>query len=79
MTRSGASAYAKIAQGFNKALQKYKKMAPPKVISDLVIKALKAKRPKTRYSAGTAAAQMLFLRKIVSDRMFDRLLRQMMK
>lgn len=79
MTRSGNSAYKNTAQGLNNALQKYKNMAPPKVISNLIVKALKAKKPKTRYFAGTAARQMLFIRKILSDKMFDKLMQQMVK
>jgi hypothetical protein len=33
-----------------------------------------AKRPKTRYSTGGGSKIILFLRKILSDKMFDRLM-----
>lgn len=79
MERSGSTAYSETAKGYKKIMETFKKQAPPKVISELVIKALKAKKPKTRYSAGTAAKPMLFMRKILSDRMFDNLLYLMMK
>jgi short-subunit dehydrogenase len=79
MERSGSTAYSETAKGFKKIMETFKKQAPPKVITDLVMKALRAKNPKTRYSAGTAAKPMLFMRKILSDRMFDKLFYLMMK
>ena len=79
MERSGSTAYSETAKGFKKIMETFKKQASPKVISELVMKALKAKKPKTRYSAGTAAKPMLFMRKILSDRMFDNLFYLMMK
>ena len=79
MERSGSTAYSETAKGFKKISETFKKKASPKVISDLVMKALRAKKPKTRYSAGTAAKPMLFMRKILSDRMFDNLFYLMMK
>ena len=79
MERSGSTAYSETAKGFKKIMETFKKQASPKVISELVTKALKAKKPKTRYSAGTAAKPMLFMRKILSDRMFDNLFYLMMK
>lgn len=79
MERSGSTAYSETAKGFKKIMETFKKQASPKVITDLVMKALRAKKPKTRYSAGTAAKPMLFMRKILSDRMFDNLFYLMMK
>jgi hypothetical protein len=54
--------------------RRQRKMPPPRVISDLIVKALKAKRPKTRYHGGMLAGPMLFLRQHLSDRMFDRVI-----
>ena len=69
---SGQSAYAPLAQSWRgmDAL----KLAPPSVISDLVMRAVTARRPKTRYVAGTAARLTLFLRAVLSDRLYDRFL-----
>jgi NAD(P)-dependent dehydrogenase (short-subunit alcohol dehydrogenase family) len=75
---SGRSAYARIAAAWAKLAQGVKN-APPSVISDLVVKAVRARDPKTRYSAGTAAKLMLFLRATLSDRMFDRFLGLLVK
>ncbi|WP_068110316.1 oxidoreductase [Tropicimonas marinistellae] len=48
--------------------------SPPSVISDVVLKAIRADRPRTRYAAGSMARPSLFLRWLVSDRMFDRII-----
>ena len=55
-------------------LQTNSKGSPPDVISDLILKALSARRPKTRYHAGRMAGSLLFLRRHLSDRMFDRVI-----
>lgn len=70
---SGKGAYGGLAAKM-KTMQASQKGAPPKVISDLIVKALKARTPRTRYHAGAMAGSMLFLRRWLSDRMFDRLI-----
>jgi NAD(P)-dependent dehydrogenase (short-subunit alcohol dehydrogenase family) len=69
---SGNGAYADMVAKFAKT--QGLKTPPPSVVSDMVMRALKAKRPATRYSDGLAARPLLFLRKILSDRMLDRLM-----
>ena len=49
-------------------------MPPPSVITDLIVKALRAKKPRTRYHAGGMAGVSLFLKYVLPDRMFDRLM-----
>ncbi len=49
--------------------------SPGTVIANAVSKAVRARRPKTRYVAGKYARPMILLRRFTSDRMFDRLLR----
>jgi NAD(P)-dependent dehydrogenase (short-subunit alcohol dehydrogenase family) len=76
---SGSGAYAGMAHKFND-LQKQQTQVPgPQVISDLIVKALKAKRPKARYHGGFLAGPMLFLRYILSDRLFDRMIMMAMR
>jgi NAD(P)-dependent dehydrogenase (short-subunit alcohol dehydrogenase family) len=70
---SGDGAYADMASKFRKLQSQLGTSPPPSIISDLIVKALKAKRPATRYHAGRLAGPLLFLRQILSDRMFDRL------
>ncbi len=69
---SGHTAYAPLVAAWQGAAGL--KGAPPSVISDLLVKAVTARRPKTRYSAGTAAGFSLFMRAVLSDRLFDRML-----
>jgi NAD(P)-dependent dehydrogenase (short-subunit alcohol dehydrogenase family) len=49
------------------------RLSPPSLIADTILKAITARRPKTRYAIGFGARPSIFLRKIVSDRMFDRI------
>jgi NAD(P)-dependent dehydrogenase (short-subunit alcohol dehydrogenase family) len=70
---SGRGAYAGLVAKFRKLQAGNRKGPPPRVISDLIIKALKAKRPATRYHGGGLASPLLFMRRHLSDRMFDRL------
>lgn len=70
---SGHGPYAELAAKLKK-MQANQKGAPPKAISDLIVKALKAGTPKTRYHGGAMAGPMLFLRRWLSDRMFDRMI-----
>jgi NAD(P)-dependent dehydrogenase (short-subunit alcohol dehydrogenase family) len=71
---SGQGPYAALAAKMRKAMAAQSNMPPPKVISDLIVKALKSKRPKTRYHGGKLAGPILFLQRWLSDRAFDRLL-----
>lgn len=79
-TTSGDGAYSKRA---NEVVDNIKKMyssdslSHPSVISKVILKAVTAKRPKTRYSAGYMSGISLFLRHILSDRIFDRVIKTM--
>ncbi len=76
LERSGSGAYARLANAMAKATRdSYDKpgaSSPPKVIVDLVLKAVRARRPKTRYVAGKFARPMMFVRKWFGDRVFDK-------
>ncbi len=73
---SGESAYGPQAQQMAKMSTGpvEQTASPPSVIADVIVKALKARRPKTRYAAGKYAKPMLFFRHWLNDRMFDRFL-----
>jgi len=74
MERSGNSAYSEIAKRMKIATMKsYGKgnASPPALVAKTVSRALKAKRPKTRYVVGKMARPLLFLRKWFGDRIFD--------
>jgi hypothetical protein len=44
------------------------------VVARAIERALTARRPKTRYAVGGGAKPLLLVRRLVSDRMFDRLM-----
>lgn len=74
LKRSAGGPYAKLAQAVAKAIANtYGKGtgSPGTVIADVVSKAVKTRKPKTRYAAGKYAAMLLGMRKWLSDRTFD--------
>jgi NAD(P)-dependent dehydrogenase (short-subunit alcohol dehydrogenase family) len=74
---SGSTAYGKIAQNHARMLataDTSNLASPPDVVARTIVRAVSTKRPKTRYATGGGARTILFLRKILSDRMFDRLI-----
>lgn len=76
LIRSGNGAYGKTARGLANFFRKSSgknNYSPPGVITDLVIKAVRTRKPKTRYVAGRDAKPLLFLRRWLSDRSFDKL------
>lgn len=80
MKISGGTVYEPMAKSVSKSFNEIDSKVPgPKVIVDLVKKAISAKRPKTRYSGGFMAGPILFMRKILSDKMFDRVLMSQIK
>lgn len=76
LERSGQGPYGQMAQRMAEASQaNYDKpgaSSPPSVITNLILQAIRSPRPKTRYAGGKLAKPMLFLRWLLSDRLFDR-------
>ncbi len=80
-SRSKDGVYSEMANLISAAVEDtYKpgKSSSPSVIADVISKAVKSNKPKTRYAAGKMAAQTLFFRKWFSDRFFDRTIMNMM-
>jgi NAD(P)-dependent dehydrogenase (short-subunit alcohol dehydrogenase family) len=48
--------------------------SPPEVIAESVLHALTSKKPRTRYPSGAGAKRLLFMRRILPDRQFDRII-----
>lgn len=71
---SGQGPYADYVAKFRQRQGQLGKNPSPKIITDLIVKALKAKRPATRYHGGRLAGPLLFLRRVLSDRMLDTLI-----
>lgn len=64
--------YGNMIQKMVETGKKFKdKNAEPKVIANLILKAINSKKPKTRYSGGFMAKPLLFLRKLLSDKQMD--------
>jgi len=78
---SGGTVYKDMALKHVKMMEKAdgKMGSHPVVIARVIKKAIESKHPKTRYAAGGGAKLILFLRSILSDRMFDRLLLSQIK
>ncbi len=51
----------------------------PTVIADAVSKIIKTKNPKTRYCVGKMAKPLIFLRNLVGDRMYDKMVTSQLK
>jgi short-subunit dehydrogenase len=51
----------------------------PEVIAHLIKKAIEAQHPKTRYVAGYMAKPAIFMRRILSDRMMDKMIMNQVK
>lgn len=80
MRVSGNTVYKGLAASLDKMYADMEKNSvEPVVIAQLIKKAIEAKHPKTRYIGGAMAKPMLFLRKMLSDRLFDKMLMSQMK
>lgn len=78
MRVSGNTAYKNLAKSIVN-LYASMKGSEPIVIAKLIRKAIEAKTPKTRYIGGAMAKPMLLMRKLFSDKIFDKLLMSQMK
>lgn len=76
LERSGESAYRDLAQALAKASMTG---SPPTLIAELIVKAIKARRPRTRYVAGKYARPLLMTRRLLGDRVFDRVVMQVVR
>ncbi len=77
---SGNTVYKDLAQRHVKMLANAdNRGSSPKVVADTILKAVKSNKPKTRYATGGGSTVILFLRKILSDSLFDKVMLSMMK
>jgi NAD(P)-dependent dehydrogenase (short-subunit alcohol dehydrogenase family) len=77
LAMSGNGAYAEQAKRHARLLagaETSSLASPPAVVAKTILRAVSARRPKTRYATGGGARTILLLRKILPDRMFDRLM-----
>ncbi|AFY38156.1 Estradiol 17-beta-dehydrogenase [[Leptolyngbya] sp. PCC 7376] len=82
MRRSGRGVYGNLAKTLARSsidMYANNSASKPQVVADLILKAIKAKKPKTRYVGGKLATPLLFARKWGGDRLFDWLIGNMLK
>ncbi|MFD2940278.1 oxidoreductase [Flavobacterium notoginsengisoli] len=75
-TNDYKGAVSRISQSY-KAMDK--NVSSPSLIAELILKAIEAKSPKTRYAGGFGIKPTLFLRWLLSDKLFDRMLQSQLK
>ncbi len=76
LERSGEGPYGDMAQKVAKATEEsYAEGngSSPEVVARVISKAIRKKKPGTRYSMGHLAKPMIYLRKFLPDRWFDKL------
>ncbi|MDR1866656.1 MAG: oxidoreductase [Treponema sp.] len=81
---SGDTVYSDLFGGYIKSFknvvgQPVAMGSEPDLIAKVIEKSIKVKRPKTRYAVGFGAKPILFIRKILSDKMYDKFWTSMMK
>lgn len=76
---SGTGAYVRQGNAVAKSLSSeanQRRSSPPELIANTIARAVKARRPKTRYAVGFGAKPMIFLHRILPDRWFDAFIRR---
>lgn len=76
---SSHGAYGKLVSSLRTSAAWQRKMPPASSITKLILRALNAKHPRTRYVGVGGAKQILFLRWLLSDRLLDRLIMSTMR
>lgn len=77
---SGSTAYADLAQRHARMLARADaRGSEPEVVARTIVRAATAARPQTRYATGGGAKAVLLLRRLLSDRLFDKLMLSQMK
>ena len=80
--RSGFGAYSKmanaVANATHESVQKGN-LSDVQVVVDMLMKAIKADHPKTRYVGGKYAKLMIFVRKWFGDQIFDKMVMSVVK
>ncbi|MGX9429914.1 MULTISPECIES: oxidoreductase [Bradyrhizobium] len=82
LERSGTGSYAKLTQAVAKSTRDaygQGRGTDPSVIANVVSKAVREAKPRTRYVAGKYAQPMIKIREWFGDRMFDRVIMSQMR
>jgi hypothetical protein len=76
LERSGSGPYSKMAQAVAVTTRNMEKRgggSDPQVVVRLVVRAVRARKPKIRYTGGQYARLLMFVRKWMGDRVYDRM------
>lgn len=79
---SGKGPYKKIAEGMMNNFKNFyseKRSSPPEEVARIIYKSVASVNPRTRYPAGKGAGMILLGRKLLSDKLFDRVMLSMVK
>jgi short-subunit dehydrogenase len=77
---SGNTAYKNLVQKHVKMLANADSGGSlPKVVAKTILKAVLSRNPKTKYATGSGSTIVLLMRKILSDKLFDKMMLSMMK
>lgn len=79
LERSEGGPYADFARKMATATRRAyldKKASPPDLIAGIIVKAVEANRPKTRYVAGYLGKPVIWARRVLGDRGFDWMVRK---
>jgi short-subunit dehydrogenase len=80
LATSGSGPYAPQAKAFGRVLDRFASLGSnPRVVADTIVRALAARRPRTRYSMGAGARLSLWGRAMLPDRAFDAMMRLLMR
>lgn len=83
LDRSANGPYEAMAKALDKAgkdaYNKKGRSSGPEVIANTIAKSIAANKPKTRYASGAMAGMLIFMRKWLSDRAFQKVLMSQMK
>ncbi len=83
LKRAGKGPYQKLAQSMaNATKSSYEKKgltSAASVIAKVIVKAVQLNKPKTRYAAGKFAKPLIWVRKYLSDRIFDKMIMSQIK
>ncbi|WP_321282183.1 oxidoreductase [Marinifilum fragile] len=78
LDRSKGGAYEefskKVAQSYKENYADPKRLSPASVISDVLVKIVNSNNPKTRYVAGYMSKTTIFLRWLLSDKLFEKMI-----
>jgi len=81
LATSGQGPYQAQARAFANMIKPDGRFAgsSPAVVADTVVKALSARRPRTRYAVGQGARPILLARALLPDRVYDSLMRRVIR